>query len=87
MESLQQLKYLKKHKLILLKWFKFVLDENEVIDGMIGCDILPNIFVIEYMNKEPNVFIEKLKCLNQPYKLDYVSLVNSFFCKNIIITI
>ena len=63
----------------------FVLDveghEFEVIDGMIGCDILPDIFVIEHGHRNTDIFIEKLKCLKKSYKLDHVSFVNSFFIK------
>lgn len=63
----------------------FVLDveghEFEVIDGMIGCDILPDIFVIEHGHRNTDICIEKLKCLNKSYKLDHISFVNSFFVK------
>lgn len=63
----------------------FVLDvegtELEVIDGMIGCDILPDIFVIEHGHSNPDIFVDKLKCLNATYKLDYISFANSYFVK------
>lgn len=61
----------------------FVLDveghEPEVIDGMIGSDILPKVFVIEHGHRDPSFFEEKIKCLNKKYKLDYTSFVNSFY--------
>ena len=61
----------------------FVLDveghELEVIDGMIGCDILPEIFVIEHGHSD--AFVDKLNRLNARYKLDYISYANSYFIK------
>jgi FkbM family methyltransferase len=63
----------------------FILDvegtELEVIDGMIGCDVLPDIFVIETGHIPNDIIIEKLKCLNSTYKLELISFVNSFFVK------
>jgi FkbM family methyltransferase len=63
----------------------FILDveghELDVIDGMVNCDVLPDVFVIEHGHRNPEVFVEKLKCLNESYKLDYISFVNSFFVK------
>jgi FkbM family methyltransferase len=63
----------------------FVLDvegnELNVIDGMIGCDILPDLFVIEigHINLAP--IINSLSKLNKQYKLDHISFVNAFFKK------
>ena len=61
----------------------FVLDveghELQVIDGMIGCDILPNIFVIEHGHSD--AFVDKLNYLNARYQLDYISYANSYFIK------
>jgi FkbM family methyltransferase len=63
----------------------FVLDvegyEFNVIEGMIGEDILPDLFVIEHGHSEVGVFDEILNKLNSKYKLDYVSFVNSFYIK------
>jgi FkbM family methyltransferase len=63
----------------------FVLDveghELEVIDGMIGCHILPDVFVIEVGHITIEQITEKLKCLKQSYKLDHISFVNAFFIK------
>ena len=63
----------------------FVLDvegnELNVIDGMIGCDVLPDVFVIEHGHRNVEIFIERLKKLDVEYKLDCVSFVNSFFIK------
>lgn len=63
----------------------FVLDvegeELNVIDGMIGCNVLPDVFVIEHGHSNTNIFIEKFKEIDFPYKLDHVSFVNSFFIK------
>lgn len=55
--------------------------ESEVIDGMVGCNVLPDVFVIEHGHRDVSFFVEKLKCLEQPYFLDFVSNVNSFFIK------
>jgi FkbM family methyltransferase len=61
----------------------FVLDveghENEVIDGMYDCNILPKVFVIEHGHKAVGYYDEKLKELNENYTLDFVSNVNSFY--------
>ena len=64
----------------------FVLDveghELNVIEGMIGCDVLPDVFVIEHGHQTNcDIFIEKIKCLNASYKLDAVFFVNCFFIK------
>jgi len=63
----------------------FVLDvegyEPEVIEGMVGCEVMPDVFVIEHGHREPNFFVEKLKILDVGYKLDYISHVNSYFVK------
>jgi FkbM family methyltransferase len=63
----------------------FVLDvegnELNVIDGMIGCDVLPDVFVIEHGHRNIEFFEDYLKKLNVEYKLDHVSFVNSFFIK------
>jgi FkbM family methyltransferase len=63
----------------------FVLDveghELDVIDGMVGCDVLPDVFVIEHGHSSPEIFIEKFKSINFPYKLDNILYVNSFFIK------
>jgi len=63
----------------------FILDveghEFEVLDGMVGCTILPDVFVIEHGHRTPEDIYEKLKSLNFPYKLDHISFVNSFFVK------
>ena len=64
----------------------FVLDveghEFDVIEGMIGCDVLPDVFVIEHGHqKNSDIIVEKLKCLNASYKLDAIHFVNSFFIK------
>lgn len=48
---------------------------------MIGCDILPDIFVIEHGHRSPDVFVDKIKCLNATYKLDYILFANSYFVK------
>jgi len=48
---------------------------------MIGSDILPDVFVIEHGHRIPEVFIEKFKSINFPYKLDQISFANSFFIK------
>ena len=64
----------------------FVLDveghELDVINGMIGCDVLPDVFAIEHGHRDTNIFVEKLKCLNKTYKLDYVCFNNSYFVKS-----
>lgn len=63
----------------------FILDveghEPEVIDGMAGCDILPDVFVIEHGHRDPAFFVEKIKVLGSRYRLDHVFEVNSFFVK------
>lgn len=63
----------------------FVLDvegnEFNVIDGMINCSILPDIFVIEHGHSKTDVICDKLQVLNNKYKLDYISFVNSFYIK------
>ena len=63
----------------------FVLDvegnEFNVIDGMIGCDILPDVFVIEHGHTNIDIITDKLKILNNNYKLDFVSYVNSYYIK------
>lgn len=63
----------------------FVLDveghEPEVIDGMVGCTVMPDVFVIEHGHRTPDFFVEKLKVLDVKYKLDLVSHVNSYFVK------
>ena len=65
----------------------FVLDveghEYNVIDSMVGCDILPDVFVIEHGHTDSSDLLNKLNsCLNAEYKLDHVSFVNSFFIKS-----
>jgi len=61
----------------------FTLDveghEPEVIEGMLGCDVLPKVFVIEHGHRNTSYFPKELLKLNKKYKLDYVSNVNSFF--------
>jgi FkbM family methyltransferase len=63
----------------------FILDveghEFEVLDGMTGCDVFPDVFVIEHGHRTPEDIYNKLKSLNLPYKLDHISFVNSFFVK------
>lgn len=63
----------------------FILDveghEIEVLEGMIGCDILPDVFVIEHGHREVGFFDPYLEKLNAKYKLDFVSHVNSFYVK------
>jgi FkbM family methyltransferase len=63
----------------------FILDveghEFEVLEGMIGCNVLPDVFVIEHGHREVGVFDEYLSKLNAQYKLDFVSHVNSFYVK------
>jgi len=63
----------------------FVLDvegnEFNVIDGMIDCNILPDVFVIEHGHTNKELISDKLQVLNKKYKLDYVSFVNSFYIK------
>lgn len=63
----------------------FVLDveghEFKVIEGMMDCDILPSVFVIEFGHTEIDELVDKLKCLNTKYKLDHVSFVNLYFIK------
>ena len=63
----------------------FILDveghEFEVLDGMVECSVLPDVFVIEHGHRTPEDIYNKLKSLNLPYKLDYISFVNSFFVK------
>lgn len=46
---------------------------------MIGCDILPDIFIIEHGHLD--AFVDKLNYLNVRYKLDYISYANSYFIK------
>jgi FkbM family methyltransferase len=63
----------------------FILDveghELEVLEGMIGCDVLPDVFVIEHGHKSVGFCDEALSKLNVKYKIDYVSFVNSFYVK------
>lgn len=63
----------------------FVLDveghEFEVIDGMVGANVFPNVFVIEHGHKTPSDIENKLKVLPVEYELDHISFVNSFFVK------
>jgi FkbM family methyltransferase len=63
----------------------FVLDvegnEFSVIEGMVGCNILPDIFVIEHGHTKTDIISDKLQVLNNKYKLDYISFVNSFYIK------
>jgi FkbM family methyltransferase len=63
----------------------FILDveghEFDVLDGMVGANVLPDVFVIEHGHRTPDIFVEKLKNLNLSYKLDKVSFHNSFFIK------
>ena len=63
----------------------FILDveghELEVLEGMIDCDVLPDVFVIEHGHKSVGFCDEALSKLNSKYKLDYVSFVNSFYIK------
>lgn len=63
----------------------FVLDveghEVDVISGMVGCDILPDVFVIEHGHRNTSFFVDVIKILNAKYTLDHVSHVNSFFVK------
>jgi FkbM family methyltransferase len=63
----------------------FILDvegnELQVIEGMIDCDILPDVFVIEIGHINQNEVIEKLKLLKSSYKFEFTSFVNSFFTR------
>jgi len=63
----------------------FILDvegnELEVIEGMVDCDVLPDVFVIESNHITTDILIEKLKILKSPYKFLFTSFVNSFFIK------
>jgi FkbM family methyltransferase len=63
----------------------FVLDveghELEVLEGMINCDVLPDVFVIEHGHKSVGFCREALRKLNRKYVLDHVSHVNSFYIK------
>jgi len=63
----------------------FVLDvegyETRVIDGMVDCDILPDVFVIEHGHVNPGYFDRYLDKLSCKYKLDFISHVNSFYIK------
>jgi FkbM family methyltransferase len=63
----------------------FVLDvegyELEVLEGMINCDVLPDVFVIEHGHNSVNFCQEALDKLNGKYILDHVSHVNSFYIK------
>ena len=49
---------------------------------MIGCNVLPDVFVIEHGHTNKDLITDKLQVLNKHYKLDYVSFVNSFYIKN-----
>jgi len=66
----------------------FVLDvegyELNVIDGMIGCDVLPNVFMIEY----PHIGLDNLKIKLEEkfpniYRFDKCFHNNAYFLKNI----
>lgn len=63
----------------------FVLDveghEPDVIKGMIGCDILPDVFIIEHGHLGVDILKESLKELKSRYILDKQSFNNSFFVK------
>ena len=63
----------------------FVLDvegnELEVIEGMIDCDVLPDIFVIETDHISVEQVQQKLQTLKSQYKYEFTSFVNSFFVK------
>lgn len=63
----------------------FVLDveghEINVIEGMMNCDILPDIFVIEHGHRNVGVFDAYLDKLNSKYILDHVYEVNSYYKK------
>lgn len=60
----------------------FVLDveghELQVLDGMVGCKILPKVFCIEHGHLKDKLY-EKVKSFG--YKLDKTSFNNSFFIK------
>ena len=61
----------------------FVLDveghELQVLDGMIGCSIMPKIFCIEHGHLKDKLY-HKVESLG--YKLDKISFNNSFFIRN-----
>ena len=63
----------------------FVLDvegnELKVIDGMIDCDILPDVFFIESDHISIERIQEKLQFLKSQYKHVLTSFVNAFFVK------
>ena len=60
----------------------FSKDSNPIlIDGMINCSILPDIFVIEHGHTKTDVICDEKQLLNNKYKLDYISFVNSFYIK------
>lgn len=65
----------------------FILDveghEYDVIDGMKGADIFPDVFVIEHGHRSPQEIQKKLSELPVKYVLDHTSFINSFFTKHI----
>lgn len=73
------------NKLNIARLDLFILDveghEFEVIDGMKGATLFPDIFVIEHGHRSPKEIETKLQELPVSYKLDYISFVNSFFIK------
>jgi FkbM family methyltransferase len=61
----------------------FVLDvegfEENVLRGMIGCAIIPKIFVIEHGHRHISYFDDMIKNIHKKYRLDHVSFVNSIY--------
>jgi len=55
--------------------------EMEVVKGMIGCDVLPDIFVIEHGHQSIGFIQPFLDELNSKYVLDFVHEINSFYRK------
>ena len=64
----------------------FVLDvegnELNVIDGMLGTTVFPNVFVIEHGHLSTQIILDKLQILPVKYKLMFVNNVNSFFSRD-----
>lgn len=63
----------------------FILDveahEPQVIKGMIDCDVLPDLFVIEHGHLGNEIIEENLELLKCNYILDKKSFNNSFYLK------
>jgi FkbM family methyltransferase len=64
----------------------FILDveghEVPVLEGMIECDVLPDVFVIEHDHHNSETLIDKIRLINSvQYKLDCISFNNLFFIK------